>query len=109
MEWNKQQQEYTKRLNQIKPFLLQGKIAQSADIVALLEAVIKPGDTVCLEGDNQKQADFLLAVCVLLIHKKFMACIWCSQRLRCRNIWIFLLKVLQSVLIFPLLVRRLHA
>jgi malonate decarboxylase alpha subunit len=27
--------------------------------VDLLEAVIEPGDRVCLEGDNQKQADFL--------------------------------------------------
>ncbi len=26
---------------------------------ALLEAIIEPGDRVCLEGDNQKQADFL--------------------------------------------------
>ena len=26
---------------------------------ALLEAVIRPGDRVCVEGDNQKQADFL--------------------------------------------------
>ena len=28
-------------------------------VVALLEALIEPGDRVCLEGDNQKQADFL--------------------------------------------------
>jgi malonate decarboxylase alpha subunit len=26
---------------------------------ALLEAIVEPGDRVCLEGDNQKQADFL--------------------------------------------------
>ena len=26
---------------------------------ALLEAVLEPGDRVCLEGNNQKQADFL--------------------------------------------------
>jgi malonate decarboxylase alpha subunit len=36
-----------------------GKIVQPADIVRLLESVIEPGDRVCLEGDNQKQADFL--------------------------------------------------
>ncbi|MDP4300423.1 malonate decarboxylase subunit alpha [Leptothrix discophora] len=30
-----------------------------ADAVALLEAVLEPGDRVCLEGNNQKQADFL--------------------------------------------------
>jgi malonate decarboxylase alpha subunit len=28
-------------------------------IVALLESVVEPGDRVCLEGNNQKQADFL--------------------------------------------------
>jgi hypothetical protein len=26
---------------------------------ALLEAVLRPGDRLCLEGDNQKQVDFL--------------------------------------------------
>jgi malonate decarboxylase alpha subunit len=30
-------------------------------VTALLEAVIEPFDRVCLEGDNQKQADFLAA------------------------------------------------
>jgi len=38
----------------------------AADAVRLLEAVIEPGDRVCLEGNNQKQADFLaesLAAC----------------------------------------------
>jgi len=35
------------------------KLVDARDAVALLEAVIRPGDRVCLEGDNQKQADFL--------------------------------------------------
>src|ERR1700719_562676 len=35
-----------------------GKIVPSANAKALLEAVIHPPDRVCLEGDNQKQADF---------------------------------------------------
>jgi malonate decarboxylase alpha subunit len=35
------------------------KMVEPRDVVALLEAVIRPGDRVCLEGDNQKQADFL--------------------------------------------------
>ena len=39
--------------------LAKGKIVEAADAVALLEAVIQPGDRVCLEGDNQKQADLL--------------------------------------------------
>ena len=36
-----------------------GRIADTARITALLEAVIEPGDRVCIEGNNQKQADFL--------------------------------------------------
>ena len=38
-----------------------GKMVKEAHTTALLEAVVKPGDRVCLEGDNQKQADFLAA------------------------------------------------
>src|SRR5271156_3224358 len=37
----------------------QGKCVEARDVQALLEAVIRPGDRVCLEGDNQKQADLL--------------------------------------------------
>ncbi|MCW2512612.1 MAG: malonate decarboxylase subunit alpha [Mycobacterium sp.] len=36
-----------------------GKVIEPAQLGALLEAVIRPGDRVALEGDNQKQADFL--------------------------------------------------
>lgn len=39
--------------------LVKGKEVASADIGALLETVLEPGDRVCLEGNNQKQADFL--------------------------------------------------
>lgn len=39
----------------------QGKIVEMRDATHLLEAVIRPGDLVCLEGDNQKQADVLSA------------------------------------------------
>ena len=35
------------------------KIVKADDAVALLEAVIRPFDRVNIEGDNQKQADFL--------------------------------------------------
>jgi malonate decarboxylase alpha subunit len=37
----------------------QGKVLDSARIVEALQILIKPGDRVALEGDNQKQADFL--------------------------------------------------
>ena len=36
-----------------------GRHVATARIGELLEAVIEPGDRVCLEGNNQKQADFL--------------------------------------------------
>jgi malonate decarboxylase alpha subunit len=36
-----------------------GRIVPAAQAKALLEAVIQPGDRVCVEGNNQKQADFL--------------------------------------------------
>src|SRR5271166_1965372 len=39
--------------------LADAKIVASGNAVALLEAVIRPLDRVCLEGDNQKQADVL--------------------------------------------------
>ena len=42
----------------------QGKRVDARDATALLEAVIQPGDRVCLEGDNQKQADLLAAALV---------------------------------------------
>lgn len=41
--------------------LARGKIVEARDATRLLEAVIRPGDLVCLEGDNQKQADLLCA------------------------------------------------
>ncbi|MGU3282681.1 malonate decarboxylase subunit alpha [Methylobacterium mesophilicum] len=43
-----------------------GKVVPAGAVVDLLEAVLRPGDRVCLEGDNQKQADCLargLAAC----------------------------------------------
>ncbi|MBR0782197.1 malonate decarboxylase subunit alpha [Bradyrhizobium iriomotense] len=39
--------------------LARGKVVEARDATRLLEAVIRPGDRVCLEGDNQKQADLL--------------------------------------------------
>ena len=38
-----------------------GKTISSETLLAFLEAVIRPGDRVCIEGDNQKQADMLSA------------------------------------------------
>lgn len=39
--------------------LADGKLVRTEDATALLEAVIESGDRVCIEGNNQKHADFL--------------------------------------------------
>ncbi len=39
--------------------LAKGKVVSPRDATRLLESILRPGDRVCLEGDNQKQADFL--------------------------------------------------
>lgn len=39
--------------------LAKGKFVEVHDATRLMETVIRPGDRVCLEGDNQKQADTL--------------------------------------------------
>jgi len=57
-EWQHQRSERSTRLNAASPYA-SGKVVQPDRTKALLEAIIRPGDRVCLEGDNQKQADFL--------------------------------------------------
>ncbi len=44
-----------------------GKIVEAHDATRLLEAVVRPGDRVCLEGDNQKQADLLSAALLAVL------------------------------------------
>ena len=46
------------RLAQLAPHL-QGKLLRADAIVTALETLLRPGERVVLEGDNQKQADFL--------------------------------------------------
>ena len=57
-EWDLARGERAGRLDAASTLAL-GKVVAAGDATALLEAVIRPGDRVCLEGDNQKQADFL--------------------------------------------------
>jgi len=59
-QWNHAQQARDARL-EAGARLAQGKRVAADDATALLEAVLRPGDRVCLEGDNQKQADLLAA------------------------------------------------
>ncbi|MDY7574870.1 malonate decarboxylase subunit alpha [Actimicrobium sp. CCI2.3] len=56
-QWNTLAVSRRKRLD--RGLLVTGRIADPSKMTALLEAVIEPGDRVCMEGNNQKQADFL--------------------------------------------------
>lgn len=58
-DWNTLKKDTLARLENARPFVKEGKIVDANDAVSLLEAVIKPGDRVNIEGNNQKQADFL--------------------------------------------------
>jgi malonate decarboxylase alpha subunit len=60
--WSTQQSNRSARLARAGQALggaLDGKVVEAGRIVDLLHAVLEPGDRVCLEGNNQKQADFL--------------------------------------------------
>ena len=59
--------------------LAHGKVVEAGDATRLLEALVRPGDRVCLEGDNQKQAD-LLAKALLAARSRARStiCTWCS-------------------------------
>jgi malonate decarboxylase alpha subunit len=57
-KWTSRRDEKKRRLQQIAPWMRSGILPQDR-IVDALELLIQPGDKVVLEGDNQKQADFL--------------------------------------------------
>jgi len=60
--WNTKAVDRARRLERAAHALganLAGKRVATAAVNTLLESVLQPGDRVCLEGNNQKQADFL--------------------------------------------------
>jgi malonate decarboxylase alpha subunit len=57
-DWNSKQAARTARIEAGSRFAT-GKLVAPADLTSFLEAILNPGDRVCLEGDNQKQADVL--------------------------------------------------
>jgi malonate decarboxylase alpha subunit len=82
--WDLQAQDRRRRLERAAALPAHGKIVPAEHVVALLEAVLEPGDRVCLEGNNQKQADFL------------------AQALtRVDPVWVHDLHLLQSVIALP--------
>jgi malonate decarboxylase alpha subunit len=58
LSWTARREEKARRLASVTAFI-EGKLVRRADIVAALEGLLRPGDRVALEGNNQKQADFL--------------------------------------------------
>ncbi|MBW8844808.1 MAG: malonate decarboxylase subunit alpha [Burkholderiales bacterium] len=69
LPWNRRAQRREARLTRVSQALgvgLKGKQVDAAQVVALLGAALEVGDRVCLEGNNQKQADFLADALVQL-------------------------------------------
>src|SRR3982074_3952106 len=56
--WTTRRDEKRRRIYLVKPWM-SGPILPKEKIIEALEALIVSGDRVVLEGDNQKQADFL--------------------------------------------------
>ncbi len=56
--WSTRRDDKARRLAAVAPFA-RGKFLDPAAIVPALQALLRPGDRVALEGNNQKQADFL--------------------------------------------------
>ncbi|HEX7170245.1 MAG TPA: malonate decarboxylase subunit alpha [Rubrobacter sp.] len=57
-DWQSRKKAKAERISAGAKFA-EGKVLEGGRIVEALEGIIRPGDLVALEGDNQKQADFL--------------------------------------------------
>lgn len=56
--WSRRRAKKAARLARIAPWM-KGQVLATSAIVEALQTLLEPGDAVALEGDNQKQADFL--------------------------------------------------
>ncbi|MDN6228696.1 MAG: malonate decarboxylase subunit alpha, partial [Enterobacterales bacterium] len=56
--WDTRRQEKRRRVESVQG-LINGKVIPTDDLTAILEKLIVSGDRVVMEGNNQKQADFL--------------------------------------------------
>ncbi|MGB6984688.1 MAG: malonate decarboxylase subunit alpha [Candidatus Aquilonibacter sp.] len=56
--WNTRRRRKDERLARVSHLVHNGQF-DGRDTVAVLQELIEPGDRLCLEGNNQKQADFL--------------------------------------------------
>jgi malonate decarboxylase alpha subunit len=67
--WATRREEKRRRIESVQPWM-QGPILPPEKIIDALELLLKSGDRVVLEGDNQKQADFLSRSLVKVDPKK---------------------------------------
>jgi len=58
-KWDTRKTDYLERMSGAEPYVNNGKVVAAEDTINVLEAVIRPFDRVNIEGNNQKQADFL--------------------------------------------------
>ena len=68
--WDSLLRDRNERLEAAAPLVSEGKLVPAKNTVKLLEAVIRPGDKVNLEGNNQKQADYLAERLLKVNHEK---------------------------------------
>jgi malonate decarboxylase alpha subunit len=69
ISWTTRREEKQRRLTAIQPWM-KGPVLPREKTIEALEGIIAPGDRIVLEGDNQKQADFLARCLVKLDPKK---------------------------------------
>ena len=67
--WTTRRDEKRRRMQLVQPWM-KGSILPKAKIIEALEVLIVSGDRIVLEGDNQKQADFLSRSLVKVDAKK---------------------------------------
>jgi malonate decarboxylase alpha subunit len=56
--WTTRRERKSRRLQRVAKYC-SDRVLDSEKIIAALEGLVEPGDRICLEGNNQKQADFL--------------------------------------------------
>jgi malonate decarboxylase alpha subunit len=56
--WTTRRERKRRRLLRLRGYC-DGRVLQQGKIIQAMEELLEPGDRVCLEGNNQKQADFL--------------------------------------------------
>jgi malonate decarboxylase alpha subunit len=69
ISWTTRRDEKRRRLQIIQPWMI-GPVLPAVKLVDALESILLPGDRIVMEGDNQKQADFLSRSLVKVDPKK---------------------------------------